>query len=94
MAIVSCPFNSIGITEKSIFLVCFSFLLRVFKRTRVSTSYEGTISDQGPNTGTRGFGDHHTNSTYFAWGRHPEQNNNCGFRQDSLGSSNGYLWLK
>lgn len=63
-------------------------------RTRISTTYQGGLSDRGPNTGTRGFGDHHTNSTYFAWGRHPEQNNNCGFRQDSLGSSNGYLWLK
>ena len=65
------------------------------ERTRVSTTFEGSISDRGPNTGTRGFGDHHTSGgTYFAWGRHPEQNNNCGFRADSLGSSNGYLWIK
>lgn len=64
-------------------------------RTRVSTSYEGSISDRGPNTGTRGFGDHHTSGgTYFAYGRHPEQGNNCGFRSDNLGASNGYLWLK
>ena len=64
-------------------------------RTRVSTSYEGSISDRGPNTGTRGFGDHHTSGgTYFAYGRHPEQGSNCGFRSDNLGASNGYLWVK
>jgi hypothetical protein len=64
-------------------------------RTRVSTSFEGSISDRNPNNGTRGFGDHHTSSgTYFAWGRHPEQGNNCGFREDALGASDGYLWVK
>ena len=64
-------------------------------RTRISNSYEGSLSDRGPNTGTRGFGDHHTSGgTYFAWGRHPESGNNCGFREDSLGASNGYLWVK
>ena len=64
-------------------------------RTRVSLTYEGGISDRNPNTGTRGFGDHHTSGgTYFAWGRHPEQGGNCGFREDSLGASNGYLWIK
>jgi len=64
-------------------------------RTIVSTSYEGGLSDRGPNTGTRGFGDHHTSGgTYFAWGRHPEEGSNCGFREDNLGASNGYLWVK
>lgn len=64
-------------------------------RTRISNSYEGSLDDRGPNTGTRGFGDHHTSGgTYFAWGRHPESGNNCGFREDSLGASNGYLWVK
>tara|TARA_B100001564_G_scaffold360045_1_gene385077 strand:+ start:912 stop:1796 length:885 start_codon:yes stop_codon:yes gene_type:complete len=64
-------------------------------RTRVSTSYEGSLSDRGPNTGTRGFGDHHTSGgTYYAYGRHPESGNNCGFRSDNLGASNGYLWIK
>ena len=64
-------------------------------RTRVSTTYQGSISDRNPNDGTRGFGDHHTNSNLgFAWGRHPEEGNNCGFRQDSLGASDGYLWVK
>ena len=64
-------------------------------RTRVSTTYEGSISDRNPNSGTRGFGDHHTSGgTYFAWGRHPEQGNNCGFREDTNGASDGYLWVK
>lgn len=64
-------------------------------RTRITTTYEGGISDRDPNTGTRGFGDHHTSGgTYFAWGRHPEQGGNCGFREDTNGSSDGYLWVK
>ena len=32
--------------------------------------------------------------TYFAYGRHPESGGNCGFRSDSNGASNGYLWVK
>ena len=64
-------------------------------RTVVSTTFEGSMSDRNPNSGTRGFGDHHTSGgTYFAWGRHPEDGNNCGFREDSLGASDGYLWVK
>jgi hypothetical protein len=64
-------------------------------RTIVSTTFEGSLSDRGPNTGTRGFGDHHTSGgTYFAYQRHPEQGNNCGFKSDSLGSSDGNLWIK
>ena len=64
-------------------------------RTRISNSYEGSLDDRNPNTGTRGFGDHHTSGgTYFAYGRHPEQGSNCGFREDTNGSSNGYLWVK
>jgi len=64
-------------------------------RTRISNSYEGSLDDRNPNTGTRGFGDHHTSGgTYFAYGRHPESGNNCGFREDTNGASNGYLWVK
>ena len=64
-------------------------------RTIVTLSYQGGLSDRGPNTGTRGFGDHHTSGgTYFAWGRHPESGGNCGFREDTLGASDGYLWVK
>ena len=65
------------------------------ERTRVTTSYEGGLSDRGPNSGTRGFGDHHTSgNTYYAWARHPEQGNNCGFRSDARGASHGRLWVK
>jgi len=65
------------------------------ERTRVSTTFEGSISDRNPNSGTRGFGDHHTSGgTYFAYQRHPEQGSNSGFRNDALGGSDGYLWIK
>jgi len=67
------------------------------QRTNVANTYSTNqgLSQRGPNTGTRGFGDHHTSSgTYFAWGRHPEQGSNCGFREDVLGSSNGFLWVR
>ena len=64
-------------------------------RTIISSTFEGSLSDRNPNNGTRGFGDHHTSSgTYFAWARHPEAGNNCGFREDTNGASNGYLWVK
>ena len=64
-------------------------------RTILSTTFEGTLSDRGPNSGTRGLGDHHTASggPYFAWVRHPESAN-PGFRQDTMGQSDGYLWIK
>jgi len=67
------------------------------QRTNVANSYSVNqgLSQRGPNTGTRGFGDHHTSGgTFFAWGRHPEEGNNCGFREDNLGRSNGYLWVR
>jgi len=64
-------------------------------RTIISTTFEGSLSDRNPNNGTRGFGDHHTSGgSYFAWGRHPEQGNNCVFREDTNGASDGYLWVK
>ena len=63
-------------------------------KTILSNSFEGSFTDTSPNSGTRGLGDHHTSGgTYFAYGRHPESGNNCGFREDSLGASNGYLSL-
>jgi len=69
------------------------------QRTNVVNSYgtSAALSQRHPNTGTRGFGDHHTSGgTFFAWGRHPEScpTCNCGFREDSLGSSDGYLWVR
>jgi len=63
-------------------------------RTRVATSFEGSISDRNPNTGTRGFGDHHTSAPYFAYQRHPESGNNSGFRNDAYGGTDGNLWIK
>lgn len=65
-------------------------------RTVISLQYEGgQFDDRGPNTGTRGMGDHHTSGgTYFAYGRHPEEGNNCGLREDTLGQANGWFWVK
>jgi hypothetical protein len=64
-------------------------------RTYVALTFEGSISNRDPNTGTRGFGDHHTGGAdYFAYQRHPEQGGNCGFKSDAMGSSDGYLWIK
>jgi len=67
------------------------------QRANVANSYSvnAGLSQRHPNSGTRGFGDHHTSGgTFFAWGRHPEERNNCGFREDNLGSSDGYLWVR
>ena len=63
-------------------------------RTRVATSFEGSISDRNPNSGTRGFGDHHTGAAYFAYQRHPESGNNSGMRNDAYGGTDGNLWIK
>lgn len=64
-------------------------------RTFVALEYEGQFSNRNPNTGTRGMGDHHTGGPpYFAYGRHPEQGNNCGLRQDTMGQANGWFWVK
>ena len=63
-------------------------------RTILATSFEGSLSDQNPNPGTRGLGDHHTNANYFAWVRHPESGGNNGFRQDTRGTASGYFWVK
>jgi len=63
-------------------------------KTIVSTAFEGGLTDTGPNPGTRGLGDHHTNANYFAWVRHPESGGNNGFRQDTRGTASGYFWVK
>ncbi len=64
-------------------------------RTILSLTFEGTLSDRAPNSGTIGLGDHHTSGTtgYFAYVRHPESSN-PGFRCDQMGQSDGYLWIK
>jgi hypothetical protein len=66
------------------------------QRCNVAISYSANqaLEMQGPNTGTRGFGHHHTGNGIFAWGRHPEEGNNCGFRADSMGASDGFLWVR
>jgi hypothetical protein len=64
------------------------------ERTRVALTFEGSFSDRNPNSGTRGFGDHHTGSSYFAYQRHPEAGDQSGFRNDSYGASDGNLWIK
>jgi hypothetical protein len=63
-------------------------------RTLCATDYEGPFVDREPNTGSRGFGDHHTGAPYFAYQRHPEEGNNYGFKNDAYGSSSGHLWVK
>ena len=63
-------------------------------KTILTNSFEGSFTDTGPNTGTRGLGDHHTNTNFFAWVRHPESSGNPGFRQDQRGNASGYLWVK
>lgn len=63
-------------------------------RTLCATYYEGEFVDREPNTGTRGFGDHHTGAPYFAYVRHPEEGNNYGFKSDAYGSTSGHLWVK
>lgn len=65
------------------------------ERTKVTLTYEGGLDDRDCNSGTRGFGDHHTSAgTYFAYGRHPETAGQQGFREDGLGSSDGHVWVK
>ena len=64
-------------------------------KTILTNTFEGSLVDTGPNSGTRGLGDHHANgANYFAWVRHPESSGNYGFRQDTRGSASGYLWVK
>ena len=63
-------------------------------RTMCTYTYNAnSYSDLNPNSGTRGFGHHHNGNSYFAWCRHPESPN-PGFRSDSRGESDGYLWVK
>lgn len=63
-------------------------------RTMCTYTYNAnTYNDLNPNTGTRGWGHHHNGNSFFAWCRHPESSN-PGFRSDSRGESDGYLWVK
>lgn len=54
----------------------------------------GAYTTNRPNSGTRGIGHHHWNDQkLFAWMRHPEHGNNCGFKSDKCNSMDGHLWL-
>ncbi len=64
-------------------------------KTILTNTFEGSLVDTSPNSGTRGLGDHHANgANYFAWVRHPESSGNNGFRQDTRGTASGFLWVK
>jgi hypothetical protein len=52
------------------------------------------IISGAPNTGTRGIGHHHIRDDIFAWQRHPEAGNNCGFKSDSCGSGDGWMYIR
>ena len=62
-------------------------------KTILSNTFEGSCTVTGRISVTRGLGDLNTNVNFFAWVRHPESTN-LGFRQDTRGSSAGYLWVK
>lgn len=65
-------------------------------RTMLSETYQGALTDTSPNDGTKGLGDHHTDTRFFAWSRHPEQGcSSPGMNSDAFGAaSTGYLWIK
>jgi hypothetical protein len=61
-----------------------------------ASSFEGTLVQLTPNSGTRGLGHHH-DSTFawtMAWQRHPEQGTNSGCRNDVRDGGDGRLWVK
>ncbi len=64
--------------------------------SRCTGTFEGSLVQLTPNTGTRGLGHHHDYS--YAWSmayqRHPEQGSNPGCRNDNRGSGDGHLWVK
>ena len=63
------------------------------QRANLASSYGKTqpLEQMHPNYGTKGFGDHHTSvGRYFAYGRLDD----CGFREDNLGRSDGFLWVR
>jgi len=63
------------------------------QRANLASSYGKNqgLQQMEPNYGTKGFGDHHTSvGKYFAYGRLDD----CGFREDNLGRSDGFLWVR
>jgi hypothetical protein len=58
----------------------------------VSPTYaNGSTVNLGGNYGSRGFGDHHSNSTYYAFNRH---NSNGGFAHDNMTNSDGVFYIR
>jgi hypothetical protein len=58
----------------------------------VSPTYaNGSTVNLGGNYGSRGFGDHHANGTYYAFNRH---NSNGGFAHDNMTNSDGVFYIR
>ena len=59
---------------------------------QISPTYSNSYSiDLNGNFGSRGFGDHHDNGSYFAYNRH---NSNSGFAHDNMTNSDGHFWIR
>ena len=58
----------------------------------INPSYANSYNtDTCGNDGSRGFGDHHCNGSYFAYNRH---NNNNGFSHDGMSDSDGLFYVR
>ena len=58
----------------------------------INPSFANSYSiDLNGNFGSRGFGDHHDNGSYFAYNRH---NSNSGFAHDNMTNSDGHFWIR
>ena len=58
----------------------------------ISPTFSNSYSvDLNGNFGSRGFGDHHDNGSYFAYNRH---NSNSGFAHDNMTNSDGHFWIR
>jgi len=58
----------------------------------VNGSYSSSYNvNLGGNSGSRGFGDHHANGSFFAYNRH---NSNSGFAHDNMSNSDGVFYIR
>ena len=58
----------------------------------INSSYANSANyNLGGNNGSRGFGDHHANGSFFAYNRH---NSNSGFAHDNMTNSDGHFWIR
>jgi hypothetical protein len=53
-----------------------------------SSSYNVNLAG---NDGSRGFGDHHNNGSFYAYNRH---NANAGFAHDNMSNSDGLFYIR